>query len=137
MGSSPRCVWNAASPAGRSTRSDQRPDLGPESRGRRPLGSWRARRSAEDMTCTLHVAWDERLAGYDFGPGHPMAPLRLTLTMELARAFGLFRLDGVSAEVPAAATRAELELYHLPGYIDIVRLAGSGRPPAPGQEAMT
>jgi hypothetical protein len=21
------------------------------------------------MTCTLHVAWDGRLAGYDFGPG--------------------------------------------------------------------
>jgi acetoin utilization protein AcuC len=40
------------------------------------------------MTCTLHVAWDDRLTGYDFGPGHPMAPLRLTLTMELARAFG-------------------------------------------------
>ena len=55
------------------------------------------------MTCTLHVAWDERLAGYDFGPGHPMAPIRLKLTMELARAFGLFGLDAVSVEVPAAA----------------------------------
>ena len=22
------------------------------------------------MTCTLHVAWDDRLVGYDFGPGH-------------------------------------------------------------------
>jgi acetoin utilization protein AcuC len=89
------------------------------------------------MTCTLHVAWDERLTDYDFGPRHPMAPLRLKLTMELARAFGLFGLDGVSAEVPAAATRAELELYHHPGYIDIVRLAGSGRPPAPGKESVT
>jgi len=28
------------------------------------------------VTCTLHVAWDDRLSGYDFGPGHPMAPLR-------------------------------------------------------------
>jgi hypothetical protein len=35
------------------------------------------------MTCTLHVAWDDRLAGYDFGPAHPMAPVRLKLTMEL------------------------------------------------------
>ena len=89
------------------------------------------------MTCTLHVAWDERLAGYDFGPGHPMAPIRLKLTMELARAFGLFRLDGVSVEVPAAATRAELELYHAPVYIDMVRLAGSGRLLGPGQQDMT
>jgi hypothetical protein len=22
------------------------------------------------MTCTLYVAWDDRLAGCDFGPGH-------------------------------------------------------------------
>src|SRR5438876_9508924 len=83
------------------------------------------------MTCTLHVAWDERLAGYDFGPGHPMAPVRLKLTMELARAFGLGHLDGVSIEVPAAATRAELELVHDPVYIDLVRMAGArAGPPA-------
>jgi acetoin utilization protein AcuC len=76
------------------------------------------------MSCTLHVAWDDRLADYDFGPGHPMAPLRLKLTMELARAFGLDRLDGVTVEVPGAATTAELELFHDSGYIDMVRLAG-------------
>ena len=89
------------------------------------------------MSCTLHVAWDERLAGYDFGPGHPMAPIRLKLTMELARAFGLFRLDGVSVEVPAAATRAELELYHSPVYIDVVQLAGSGQLLGQGQQDLT
>src|SRR5439155_106528 len=59
------------------------------------------------------------------------------LTMELARAFGLFHLDRVSVEVPAAATRAELELYHSPGYIDVVRLADSGRLLGPGQQDMT
>jgi acetoin utilization protein AcuC len=36
------------------------------------------------MTCTLRVARDQRLDGYDFGPDHPMAPVRLKLTMELA-----------------------------------------------------
>jgi acetoin utilization protein AcuC len=89
------------------------------------------------MTCTLYVAWDDRLAGYDFGPNHPMAPIRLKLTMELARAFGLFQLDGVSVEVPAAATRAELQLYHDRAYIDLVRLAGSGELVAPGQQDLT
>ncbi len=77
------------------------------------------------MTCTLHVAWDTRLSEYDFGPGHPMSPLRLRLTMELARAFGLAGLDGVSIEVPAAATDAELKLVHDRVYIDLVRLAGA------------
>jgi acetoin utilization protein AcuC len=89
------------------------------------------------MACTLHVAWDDRLADYDFGPSHPMAPIRLQLTMELARAFGLFNLDGVSVEVPAAATRAELQLYHDRAYIDLVRLAGSNRLVAPGQQDLT
>ena len=37
------------------------------------------------MTCTLQVAWDDRLIGYDFGPGHPLAPIRVDLTMALAR----------------------------------------------------
>ena len=46
------------------------------------------------MACTLHVAWDDRLAGYDFGAGHPMPPVRLELTIELARAFGLFAAAG-------------------------------------------
>jgi acetoin utilization protein AcuC len=89
------------------------------------------------VTCTLHVAWDDRLVGYDFGPSHPMAPIRLKLTMELARAFGLFDLDGVAVEVPAAATRAELQLYHDRGYVDLVRLAGSGRLVAPGKQDLT
>ena len=89
------------------------------------------------MTCTLHVAWDDRLAGYDFGPGHPMAPLRLKLTMELAQAFGLDRLDGVSIVAPAAATGAELELIHDPAYIGLVRLAGSTEPQAPDKRELT
>ena len=90
------------------------------------------------MTCTLHVAWDDRLSDYDFGPGHPMAPLRLRLTMELALAFGLAGQDGVSIEVPAAASDAELELIHDPDYIAMVRLAGhQAAKGAPSRELTT
>src|ERR1700677_689370 len=89
------------------------------------------------MTCTLHVAWDDRLAGYDFGPGHPMAPIRLKLTMELSDAFGLGRQDGVSIVTPAPATSAELELIHDPAYVGLVRLAGSTGPQAPDKQELT
>src|SRR5450755_1711752 len=82
------------------------------------------------MTCTLHVAWDERLAGYDFGPAHPLAPVRIELTIELARALGVLDGPGVSVEQPAPATDAELELVHDAGYIAAVRLAGRGQLPA-------
>jgi len=80
------------------------------------------------MACTLHVAWDEAMTGYDFGPGHPLAPVRIELTIELARAFGLFAEAGVTVERPVPATDAELELVHDPRYIAAVRRAGSAQP---------
>lgn len=76
------------------------------------------------MSCTLHVAWDERLTGYDFGPGHPLAPVRVELTMALADAFGVLASPGVTVAAPQTATGAQLELVHDPAYISAVR-AGS------------
>jgi acetoin utilization protein AcuC len=76
------------------------------------------------MTCTLHVSWDEKLATYDFGPRHPLAPIRVKLTMELATAFGLLSGDQVTVRAAAPATDADLELVHDPGYIAAVRYAG-------------
>jgi acetoin utilization protein AcuC len=73
------------------------------------------------MACTLHVAWDERLAGYDFGPGHPLAPVRVELTVALAEAFGVLGAPGVTVAAPAAASTAELELVHDPRYIAAVQ----------------
>ena len=78
------------------------------------------------VTCTLHVAWDDRLTRYDFGPGHPLAPIRVELTVELARDFGVLSLAGVTMAVPEPATMAELELVHDPGYIGAVRRASAG-----------
>jgi acetoin utilization protein AcuC len=52
------------------------------------------------MTCTLHVAWDDRLTSYDFGPAHPLAPVRVELTMALARAMGVLGADGVTLAAP-------------------------------------
>ena len=57
------------------------------------------------MTCTLHVAWDEGLTDYHFGPGHPMAPVRLELTMRLAHEFGLRPQPGVTAAAPGPGHR--------------------------------
>jgi acetoin utilization protein AcuC len=77
------------------------------------------------MTCTLHVAWDDRLTSYDFGPGHPLAPVRVELTMALARAFGVLDAGGVTIGQPSPASQAELELVHDPQYIDAVRLGAA------------
>jgi acetoin utilization protein AcuC len=80
------------------------------------------------MPCSVHLAWDERLAGYDFGAGHPLAPVRVELTMALARALGVLDRPGVAVAAAAPATDAELELVHDPRYLAAVREAGAGGP---------
>lgn len=77
------------------------------------------------MTGTVQICWQEQLAAYDFGPSHPMAPIRVQLTMELAQAFGVLRADSVTVRAAAPATDAELELVHDREYIDVVRRAGA------------
>src|SRR4051794_31207745 len=45
------------------------------------------------------VVFDQSLTEYDFGPDHPMAPLRVDLTMRLADALGV--VGGRLRRVPA------------------------------------
>jgi acetoin utilization protein AcuC len=76
------------------------------------------------VTGSLALVWDERLTGYDFGPGHPLAPVRVELTIALARELGVLAWPEVSVATPAPAQQAELELVHDAAYIDAVRQAG-------------
>jgi acetoin utilization protein AcuC len=73
---------------------------------------------------SLTLVWDERLTGYDFGPGHPLAPVRVELTIALARDFGVLARPEVTVLAPAAAQMSELELVHDADYVDAVRQAG-------------
>jgi acetoin utilization protein AcuC len=66
----------------------------------------------------LAVFWDPGLISYDFGPGHPLAPVRVELTMALAAALGVLPAD-LSGFAPA--TDDELSLVHDPAYIAAVR----------------
>ncbi|NXY98723.1 acetoin utilization protein AcuC [Streptomyces sp. BR123] len=65
------------------------------------------------------LMWDEAVTGYDFGPSHPMDPVRLALTMGLVRAFGLDR----EAEVRSAPAAGDstLRLVHREDYVAAVR----------------
>ncbi len=62
------------------------------------------------------VVFDERLTSYNFGPSHPMAPVRIELTMSLARELGV--LDGLDVVGADAATDDELNLIHSERYIE-------------------
>jgi acetoin utilization protein AcuC len=70
------------------------------------------------------LVWDEALTKYDFGPGHPLAPVRVELTIALARELGVLGRAAVTMVTPASAQMTELELVHDADYIDAVRQAG-------------
>jgi len=76
------------------------------------------------MSGQATVAWDEALTQYDFGPGHPLAPVRVALTIELARQLGVLSAPSVTMVSPPPATDAELATVHDDDYIAAVRQAG-------------
>ncbi|MFC4589028.1 acetoin utilization protein AcuC [Sphaerisporangium corydalis] len=79
------------------------------------------------MSRSVRVVWDDALVSYDFGPGHPLAPVRVELTMALARELGV--LDKVERSGCAPATDDELSLVHERDYIAAVRrVSADGMP---------
>ena len=81
--------------------------------------------------CSISLIWDEALAEYDFGPGHPLAPIRVQLAMRLIREFGLDTAEGV--QVIGAIEPIDDALIgrvHDLNYVAAVH-AASGRPPVP------
>ncbi len=75
------------------------------------------------MSESVAVVWDDGYLDYDMGPQHPLNPVRLDLTMRLARLLGV--LDGahVSALRPQEAGEDLLTLVHDAAYVDAVRRA--------------
>lgn len=71
------------------------------------------------------MVWDEQLRGYDFGAGHPLAPIRVQLAMRLAADFGLFEAPHVTLGPPERTiARAELLRVHGADFVAAVERAG-------------
>ncbi|MEU6818335.1 acetoin utilization protein AcuC [Streptomyces sp. NPDC046860] len=75
------------------------------------------------MSGRAQLMWDEAVTGYDFGPDHPMAPVRLELTRKLVAALGLDRELEIVAAKPAG--ESTLRLVHREDYIEAVRAASA------------
>ncbi|WP_327049178.1 acetoin utilization protein AcuC [Microbispora sp. NBC_01189] len=79
------------------------------------------------MSRAVRVVWDDALVTYDFGPGHPLAPVRVELTMALAREMGVLEAVETTGCVPA--TDDEIALVHKRDYIEAVKtVSRDGRP---------
>jgi acetoin utilization protein AcuC len=66
--------------------------------------------------------WREELLEYDLGD-HPLNPVRLELTMALARDLGVLDRPGVRLVAPDSADDAALTRVHNPAYLQAVRAA--------------
>ncbi|MGR6913005.1 acetoin utilization protein AcuC [[Actinomadura] parvosata] len=79
------------------------------------------------MSRSARVIWDDALTSYNFGPSHPLAPVRVELTMALARELGV--LDKVELSGCGPASDDELSMVHSRSYIEAVkRVSADGRP---------
>ena len=79
------------------------------------------------------LVWSPALLQYDFGPGHPMSPARLDLTMRLADELGLLASRDLEVVSVPPAPDALIEIVHDADYVAAVRAAAAGTPdPARG-----
>ncbi len=72
------------------------------------------------MPAKTLMVWTPALLRYNFGPTHPMAPVRLGLTKGLIDSLGV--TDGLELAEPPIASTAELALVHSPDFIERVQL---------------
>ena len=84
------------------------------------------------MPSQVRVVWDPGFTAYDFGPGHPMNPVRLDLTARLCEALGVFDAAGVEVFSPEVPDDAVLETVHDPLYVAAVRAASKDPDSADG-----
>jgi acetoin utilization protein AcuC len=77
----------------------------------------------EDRSCRGCVVYDESLTSYDFGPSHPMNPIRVDLTISLAEQLGV--LKGLPRVPAPDATEDDLVTVHDPALIEAVMAASA------------
>lgn len=75
------------------------------------------------MSDAVAVVWDDAMLGYDLGGDHPLHPIRLELTIALARELGVLQLPTVTRLAPAPAGEDLLLRLHTPEYIEAVKRA--------------
>ena len=66
------------------------------------------------------LVWDEGFLDYNFGPQHPLRPIRVKMTYELIRSKGILQQGSVEIVKPRLATREEILLFHENDYVRLV-----------------
>ena len=69
-----------------------------------------------DLAKVVLIFSDDYLK-YDFGPEHPLKPVRLQLTHELLKAYGILDDPKAETKAPRMAIEEEIELVHTKEYM--------------------
>lgn len=78
------------------------------------------------MTGRAAFIWDDELRKYDFGPGHPLAPVRQQLSYRLMRDFHLLDAENVDLIAPVApATLGQILRVHSAEFVAAVQAASA------------
>ena len=73
------------------------------------------------MVDKIGLIYTPRYMEYNFGPDHPLRPLRLKLTYSLMEKLGLLNHKLLEIFEPREATREEIESVHSSDYVDVVK----------------
>jgi acetoin utilization protein AcuC len=76
------------------------------------------------------LIWNDERIRYDFGPQHPLKPIRVELTVDLIRACGLDRHDGVETLPGAPFTTDDVLRLHADHYVEVVQRLSADPDPA-------
>ncbi len=71
------------------------------------------------------LVWDDQLVAYDFGDGHPLAPVRVELTHALIREVGLLDGPGVVEVRPGPLEDPAVLRLHRPQFVRAVQAAST------------
>ncbi len=77
------------------------------------------------MTGAAGFVFDPTLTEYTFGPGHPLAPIRVDLTMRLADQLGVLALPDVTMYDAPMGTLEQVRLLHSAAYVEAVQRSGA------------
>jgi len=69
----------------------------------------------------IYLYYTDRFQGYDFGPEHPMKPVRLMMAYKLMEEMGVFDDRKTRLIEPSIAAEEDLHLVHTLDYIEAVR----------------
>ena len=84
----------------------------------------RGRHSCRDMRTAF--LYSREFEKFDYGPSHPLKTLRLKLTHELIRTYGLLSLPDTHYVEAEMADEDDLVVFHDREYIEVLKAANSG-----------